>query len=55
MIFSHEDKSESYAKAILKKAFSGHLLRKAELAACRREPDWEPAEKLLERIKKDKK
>jgi hypothetical protein len=26
----------------------------AELEACRREPDWEPAEKLLERIKNEK-
>jgi len=42
MIFSHKDQAESYAKATLKKAL--HLLSKAELAACRRELDWEPAE-----------
>lgn len=52
MIFSHKDQAESYAKATLKKAFAGHLLSEAELAACRRELYWEPAEKLLERIKK---
>jgi type I restriction enzyme, S subunit len=33
---------------------SGKLLSERELEACRQEPDWEPAEKLLERIKKEK-
>ncbi len=53
--------SESLAKAdalrqsILKKAFEGKLLSKAELEACRQEADWEPAQKLLERIREEKK
>ena len=44
-------KAESLRQSILKKAFNGELLSAAELEACRNEPDWEPAEKLLERIK----
>ena len=48
-------KSEALRQSILKKAFEGKLLNDAELQACRKEPDWEPAEKLLERIKKEKK
>jgi type I restriction enzyme, S subunit len=48
-------KSEALHQSILKKAFEGKLLSEAELEACRREPDWEPAEKLLERIMKEKK
>ena len=48
------EKAEALRQSILKKAFAGQLLDEAELAACRREPDWEPAAKLLERIKKDK-
>ena len=48
-------KSEALRQSILKKAFEGKLLSDAELQACRQEPDWEPAEKLLERIKKEKK
>jgi len=39
----------------LKKAFEGRLLTDAELAACRQEPDWESADKLLARIKEGKK
>ena len=35
-------------------SFVWKLLSKAELVACRREPDWKPAQKLLERIQKDK-
>lgn len=49
------EKAEALRQSILKKAFEGRLLSKAELEACRREPDWEPAEKLLERIKQDRK
>jgi hypothetical protein len=63
---THEDQVSWYAQAtlkynlnkevlrqsILKKAFAGQLLSEDELAACRRNPDWEPAHKLLERIKK---
>lgn len=44
-------KAESLRQSILKKAFKGELLSAAELEVCRNEPDWEPAEKLLERIK----
>ncbi|MAN87860.1 MAG: hypothetical protein CL555_13820 [Algoriphagus sp.] len=47
-------KSESLRQSILKQAFEGKLLTEAELEACRREVDWEPAEKLLERIKSEK-
>ncbi len=49
------EKADSLRHSILKKAFAGELLTKAELEACREEPDWEPAEKLLERIKAEKK
>ncbi len=45
-------KAEALRQSILKKAFAGQLLTEAELAACRKEPDWEPAEQLLQRIQK---
>lgn len=45
------EKAEALRQSILKKAFEGKLLSAAELEACRQEPGWEPAEKLLERIK----
>jgi type I restriction enzyme S subunit len=48
-------KAEALRQSILKKAFEGELLSKSELDACRKESDWEPAEKLLERIKKERK
>ncbi len=48
-------KSEALRQSILKKAFEGKLLSEAELEACRKEADWEPAEKLLERVKSEKK
>ncbi|MEW6079737.1 MAG: restriction endonuclease subunit S [Thermodesulfobacteriota bacterium] len=48
------EQSEALRQSILKKAFAGKLLDEAELAACRREPDWEPAASLLERIQKEK-
>jgi type I restriction enzyme S subunit len=44
-------KAESLRQSILKKAFEGKLLKKKELEKARNAPDWEPAEKLLERIK----
>ncbi|MBN2610028.1 MAG: hypothetical protein JXB00_00565 [Bacteroidales bacterium] len=47
-------KSEALRQSILKKAFEGKLLNKQELEACKTQADWEPAEKLLERIKKEK-
>ncbi len=48
------EKAEALRQSILKKAFAGSLLSEVELEVCRREPDWEPAEKLLERIKNKK-
>ena len=47
-------KAEALRQSILKRAFAGQLLTEVELAACRQEPDWEPAEKLLQRIKGEK-
>jgi len=44
------EKTEALRQSILKKAFEGKLLSEEELEACRKEPDWEPAEKLLARI-----
>ncbi|MBK6933443.1 MAG: restriction endonuclease subunit S [Saprospirales bacterium] len=46
------EKAEALRQSILKKAFEGRLLSAAELAACRREADWEPAGVLLARIRK---
>jgi len=40
-------KAEALRQSILKKAFEGKLLNEVELATCRQQPDWEPAEKLL--------
>lgn len=48
------EKSEALRQSILKQAFEGKLLSEEELEACRQEPDWEPAEKLLERVKNRK-
>lgn len=45
------EKAEALRHSILKKAFEGKLLSKEELEACKQEDDWEPAEKLLKRIK----
>jgi len=47
-------KAESLRQSILKKAFEGKLLNKKELEKARIAPDWEPAEKLLERIHQEK-
>lgn len=47
-------KAESLRQGILKKAFEGKLLNKKELEKARSAPDWEPAEKLLERIRQEK-
>ena len=43
-----------YRQSVLKKAFEGRLLTEAELAACRAEPDWEPAQQLLARAQTEK-
>jgi type I restriction enzyme, S subunit len=48
-------KAEALRQSILKKAFEGKLLNEKELEAVRNAPDWEPSEKLLERIKEEKK
>jgi type I restriction enzyme S subunit len=47
-------KAKSLRQSILKKAFEGKLLNKRELEKARN-ADWEPAEKLLEKIKAEKK
>ena len=47
-------KAESLRQSILKKAFEGKLLNEKELEEARNAPDWEPADKLLERIKAQK-
>ena len=47
-------KAEALRQSILKKAFEGKLLNERELEEARNAPDWEPAEKLLERIKAEK-
>ncbi|WP_293932681.1 restriction endonuclease subunit S [Sphingobacterium sp. UBA6645] len=48
------DKAEALRQSILKKAFAGALLTQAELEVCRKEPDYEPASVLLEKIKAEK-
>ena len=45
------EKAEALRQSILKKAFEGKLLSEEELQITRNAPDWEPAEKLLERIR----
>jgi type I restriction enzyme S subunit len=40
-------------QSILKMAFEGRLLTENELKVCKKEPDWEPAEVLLEKIKNE--
>ena len=47
-------KAELLRQSILKKAFEGELLTEAELLKVRNDPEWEPAEKLLKRIKAEK-
>ncbi len=44
----------SFRQSILKKAFEGKLLSKTEIEQCKAEADYEPATKLLERIKQEK-
>lgn len=48
------EKAETLRQSVLKHAFDGKLLSETELEATRQEPDWEPAETLLERIRKEK-
>jgi len=49
------EKATALRQSILKKAFEGKLLTKAEIEKCKQESDYEPASVLLERIKKEKK
>lgn len=48
-------KAEALRQSILKKAFEGKLLTEAEINECKKQPEWEPAEELLRRIKAEKK
>ncbi len=45
------EKAEALRQSILKKAFEGRLLSKAEVAKCKQEADYEPAAKLLKKIR----
>ena len=47
-------KSKALRQSILKKAFEGKLLSEKALEEARNAPDWEPADKLLKRIKAEK-
>lgn len=47
------EKAEALRQSILKKSFEGKLLSEDEIAKCKQEADYEPAAKLLERIKMD--
>jgi len=48
------EKAEALRQSILKKAFEGKLLSKAEIEACKQDADYEPASELLKKINKDK-
>lgn len=43
-------KAEALRQSILKKAFEGRLLNKAEIEQCKKEADYEPASELLKKI-----
>ncbi len=45
------EKAESLRQSILKKAFDGTLLTPQEIEQCKQHPGYEPASKLLERIR----
>lgn len=45
------EKAEALHQSILKQAFEGKLLSEEELTAVRNDPEWEPAEALLSKIK----
>lgn len=40
-------------QSILKRAFEGELLSEAEIETCKKDPTWEPAEKLLDKIRNE--
>lgn len=44
------EKGEAMRQSILKMAFEGRILTEQEIEACRKESDWDSADKLLERI-----
>ncbi len=48
------EKAEALRQSILKKAFEGKLLSKAEIELCKKETDYEPASELLKKIKAEK-
>ncbi|MCF8374307.1 MAG: restriction endonuclease subunit S [Bacteroidales bacterium] len=48
------EKAEALRQSILKKAFEGKLLSKAEIEKCKQEKDYEPASELLKKIKAEK-
>ncbi|MDM8547217.1 restriction endonuclease subunit S [Candidatus Venteria ishoeyi] len=48
------EKSNSLRQSILKKAFAGKLLNKAELEKCKQDKNYEPASELLKKIKAEK-
>jgi type I restriction enzyme, S subunit len=45
------EKAEALRQSILKKAFEGRLLSKAEIEQCKQAADYEPASELLKKIK----
>lgn len=47
-------KAEALRQSILKKAFEGKLLSKAEIERCKKEADYEPASELLKKIQAEK-
>ncbi|SEC29106.1 type I restriction enzyme, S subunit [Tenacibaculum sp. MAR_2009_124] len=47
-------KAKALRQSILKKAFEGTLLTPQEIAACKADPNYEPASVLLEKIKAEK-
>jgi type I restriction enzyme, S subunit len=48
------EKAEALRQSILKKAFDGKLLSKAEIELCKKETDYEPASELLKKIQAEK-
>lgn len=48
------NKAIALKQGLLKQAFEGKLLSEEEVGQIREDPDWEPAEKLLERIRYNK-
>ena len=48
------EKAQALRQSILKKAFEGMLLSEAEVAKCKADKAYEPANVLLEKIKSDK-